>query len=73
MTDTTEIVEETVKPKKAPNWKLKNERRKENFDGRNRDHRNARALRRANGGAFGKEKKELKNFLALGTSAGTKS
>ncbi len=47
----------------------KNTNRKNCFDGSQRQHREARALRRGLGGAFGSEKKELKEFLVVGTSA----
>lgn len=53
---------------KTSPWKDKNLNRASNYDGRNRDHRRARQLRKSLGGAFGKEKKELRSFLALGTS-----
>lgn len=47
----------------------KNKNRKDHFDGSQRSHREARSLRRSLGGAFGSEKKELKEVLVVGTSA----
>lgn len=66
----TDIIEDAAPAvKKSTDYTLKNKRRKDFYDGRSRDHRRARQLRKSLGGAFGKEKKELRGFLVQGTSA----
>ena len=55
----------------ATNFATKNRLRKENYEGTS-EHRRARDLRRAIGGAFGNETKDLHNKMVLGTSGALK-